>query len=120
MEEDERQQHVVDPCADLCGGEHLQDHLQRLHTFCNQVDPICFHSTREEAQKARVAQGFQVLPETKTSVKAHPRHLLAAELSLVLIAMFSAFRPIPAPQQALGTLTHSRTFYKVYTKSYIE
>lgn len=75
MEEDECQQHVVDPCADFCGRERLQDCLQRFHTFCNQVDPICFHSTREEAQKARVAQGFQVLPETKMSVKSHPRHL---------------------------------------------
>lgn len=72
MEENERQQHVVDPCTDFCRRQRLQDHLQRLHAFGNQVDPIGFHSTRKEAQKARVAQGFQVLPETKTSVRPHP------------------------------------------------
>lgn len=75
VEEDERQQHVVDPRTDFCRRKRLQDHLQRLHTFCNQVDPICLHSTGEEAQKARVAQGLQVLPEKKASVKSHPRHL---------------------------------------------
>lgn len=83
MEEDECQQHIVDPCTDFCSRERLQDHLQGPHSLCNQVDPICFHSTGEEAQKARVAQGFQVLPETKTSVRPDLRHLLHLQ-SLVL------------------------------------
>ncbi|KAI1236512.1 hypothetical protein IHE44_0014762, partial [Lamprotornis superbus] len=36
MEEDECQQHIVDPCTDFCSRECLQDDLQGLHPLCNQ------------------------------------------------------------------------------------
>lgn len=90
MEKDECQQHIVDPCTDFCSRERLQDNLQGPHPLCNQVDPVCFHSAGQEAQKARVAQGFQVLPETKMSVRAPLRRLLQSRAqSCSLCRVFS-------------------------------